>query len=92
MTNNEIRRMLLQHRDQVQRFILTDQEAQVLDQFGGHDMFCSADVTSAFGFSPSHTSMVMRRLFDKGYVNRRRVSAPSGGIEYEFTVGDRRDA
>lgn len=86
MTDDEIRTLILTDRERVQRLMLTDQESEVLQHFISYTTFSSFQVSAVFCFQPSHTSMVMKKLFDKGYVTRRRETAPSGGSEYQYAA------
>ena len=84
MIDTEIRALIVADRERVQRLMLTGQEIEVLQHFTSYTVFTSVQVSAVFGFAASHSSMVMRRLFDKGYVTRRRVSSITGGNQYEF--------
>lgn len=86
MSDNEIRSLIITDRESVRRLMLTDQESEVLHHFRNYTVFSSFQVSAVFCFQPNHTSMVMRQLFDKGYVTRRRVTSTSGGSEYQYSM------
>jgi len=86
MKDSKLRQIIVSDRERIQRLMLTDQEAEVLNHFSQYRDFSSFQVSAVFCFQPSHSSMVMKKLFDKGYVKRRLVTSPSGGNEYQFEV------
>ena len=86
MGQDHLRNTIIENREMIKKLMLTDQQAEVLDYFSSYVSFRACDVSKEFGLNPSHSSMVMRGLYDKGYVSRTMASADTGGPEYIYMV------
>ena len=84
INQNQIRKAIARDLDAVQAVLVTPFQWEVLQFVIKNSPVRSHAVTSRFDLSPQHTAMVMKALYDKGYVRRAWRNSPSGGHEYEF--------
>lgn len=81
------RRIILQDLESVQSVMLTRQQWQVVKFIEQRGATTTGDISAHFNFKGSHTAMICRALFDKGYVERTPISGhqPSG-FQFQYKL------
>lgn len=68
----------------IRSVLLSDLEWSVLNFIRRQESVVSSQVTRRFEWSPQQTSVTLRRLERKGYLESHYGTSPTGGPEYEW--------
>lgn len=80
----DIRQYIVSKPDVVRGLCLGPREVEVFRFVSKKEPVLASEIADAFDLQPSNASMVMRKLFQKGYVYRESVCQESGGYEYQY--------
>jgi len=82
--HDKIRTVIADDYDLVNEFMLTELEYSIFHFIRRQGTVFANQVTRRYECSAQQTSVYLKQLFDKGYLNRKEQVAASGGIEYEY--------
>jgi len=88
MTENKIRKICYENINLLRKFKLTEHRIKIIRFVRMNPNCTTNDIKDAFFSDINTTSMLMKRLSDLDYINRKETNSSSGGIEYTYTVGD----
>lgn len=76
---------MVNYPERLREAILTNEQ---LTAFKAVAKYCRAEPVRACSILPekssSHKSVILHNLWKRGYIERRRVNAPTGGHEFEY--------
>jgi DNA-binding MarR family transcriptional regulator len=83
-TADDIRAMMLNNKDQIDRLRISDLERSMFNYIDGFECVHAVEIAKRFNISIQNASTRLKRLFDKGYLVRVELSSPTGGVEYQY--------
>lgn len=89
LQEKDLRSLILQPdiKDAIKRLMLTDNHVETLRYIGDKGV-TSADLAKHQGTIVQASSQLLKNIYSKGYLLRKEMKAPSGGIEYVYWVKD----
>jgi predicted transcriptional regulator len=89
---NEIRRAVLGHQGQyIRQLLLNREQILLVKEIEKNGTLRASLLAHNKGISIQNASAKLNRLFTAGYLDRIETSAPSGGIEYFYTIAENND-
>ena len=86
---DEIMNEIVRLRKKVIDFELTPLNKRILEHIRINEAYTSYDLSEWHGNSVQSASIMLKRLFDRGYLNREQVLQETGGYEFAYSsVGD----
>ena len=72
--------------DKIKELLLNETQVSQLLEIYDSGLFSAERLAKAFDVSIQNASAKLRRFYTGGYLDRAERTAPSGGIEYYYTV------
>ena len=80
----QIRKMIFNNQPIVKHLMLTERQINIVCLARDRGSITSHVVAWFFKISAQNSSVQLRRLHEKGYLIRKKVTAETGGIEYIY--------
>jgi hypothetical protein len=81
-SDEQVRQVFLNCQTQIGRLKISDQERAIVEHIESAGYQDSVGIASVFCCSVQSASARLKRLFEKGYLQRTEYTAKSGGIEF----------
>jgi predicted transcriptional regulator len=85
MTDDELRKLLLTHRNRVAGLKLSGREYDVFWLAVSRMGVTAPYLATRWDISVQNATTTLARMFQKGYLIRSNIGDPSGGIMFEYT-------
>ena len=76
----------------IRELLLNEKQVSQLLEIYDRELFTAARLSAAWGLSIQNASMRLKRFYTGGYLDRYEDIAPSGGIEYKYSMPKWRNA
>lgn len=86
--DSEFKKQMINHRDYIKNFLLTDKQIKILDIIEKLQVVDSTTLSKILGVSLQNASSTLYVLYEKTYLNREDVGCPSGGSQYQYFIQD----